>query len=62
MDRTERRNLARKIAKAEKKYKKADSKDKQKIENEIIQLSSQIESLDDMILIDEEIRKILLDN
>ena len=60
MKRKELRALARKIAKAEQKLSKAnDSKEIKQIQQEIMSLSAQVDSLDDIIRLDEFIQDIL---
>ena len=61
MKKKELKNLAQKIAKAELIIQSSDSTtlDKQKAEQEIMRLSSHVDKLEDMIIIDEMVQEIL---
>ena len=61
MKKKELKNLAQKIAKAELIIHSSDSTtlDKQKAEQEIMRLSSHVDKLEDMIIIDEMVQEIL---
>lgn len=62
MKRKELKKLAQKIAKAEQNLSKAASKEEtERYQDEIIRLSGQIDGFEDMLLLDEEIQKILND-
>ena len=62
MKRKELKKLAQKIAKAEQNLSQATSKEEtERYQNEIIRLSGQIDGFEDMLLLDEEIQKILND-
>ena len=60
MTNKELKNLARQIAKLEKKIRKSSGKERAKFQNEIMELASQL-TLNDMIFIDECIRHNWLD-
>ena len=61
MKKKELKNLAQKIAKAELIIQSSNSTtlDKQKAEQEIMRLSSHVDKLEDMIIIDEMVQEIL---
>lgn len=62
MKQKELKKLAQKIAKAEQNLSKATSKEEiERYQDEIIRLSGQIDGFEDMVLLDEEIQKILND-
>lgn len=55
------KNLAKKIASQERKLQEATSlEEKQRIENEIVRLSSCVKTVDDMVRLDEAIQDLLL--
>lgn len=57
------KNFAKKIAQFEKIIQKSEDKDAvHKAEKEIMKLSGQVKSLEDMIIIDELVQEILSDN
>ncbi len=57
------KNFAKKIAQFEKIIQKSEDKDAvRKAEKEIMKLSGQVKSLEDMIIIDELVQEILSDN
>lgn len=64
MKKKELKNLAQKIAKAERVIQSLDSTtaDKSKAEQEIMTLSSHVDKLEDMIIIDEMVQEILEKN
>lgn len=63
MKRKELKNLAQKIAKQEQILQNSnDSKEIAKAQNEIMKLSGCVESMDDMIIIDEIVQEILSKN
>ena len=60
MKRKELKALAKKIAKVEQKLRKAeDPKQKKRLEAEIMELSGQVDSLEDMVIVDEMVLEIL---
>lgn len=60
MKRKELKILARKIAKKEQKLRNTeDSSQKKRLEAEIIELSGQVDSLEDMVIVDEMVLEIL---
>lgn len=60
MKRKERKQLAQKIATIQKKYDTStDMKEKQRLEIEIMNLCSQVDSMEDMIAIDEMVMELL---
>lgn len=60
MKRKERKQLAQKIANAQRKYDKStDMKEKSRLEAEIMELCSQVESMEDMIAVDEMVMELL---
>ena len=62
MKRKELKKLAQKIAKAEQNLSKSTSKEEiERYQDEIIRLSGLIDGFEDMVLLDEEIQKILND-
>lgn len=63
MKRKERKQLAEKIARAQRKYDNAsDMKEKQRYEAEIMELCSKVDNMEDMIAIDEMVMNLLLEN
>lgn len=60
MKRKERKQLAQKIAKLQKKYDAStDMKEKSRLETEIMDLCSQVDNMEDMIVIDEMVLELL---
>ena len=60
MKRKELKALANKIAKVEQKLRKTeDPKQKKRLESEIMELSGQVDSLEDMVIVDEIVLEIL---
>ena len=60
MKRKERKQLSQKIAAVQKKYDKSiDQREKQRYEIEIMNLCSQVDSMEDMIAIDEMVLELL---
>ena len=60
MKRKELKALAKKIAKVEQKLRKTeDPKQKKRLEAEIMELSGQVDSLEDMVIVDEMVLEIL---
>lgn len=60
MKKKELKILARKIAKIEQKLRNTeDPKQKKRLESEIIELSGQVDSLEDMVIVDEMVLEIL---
>ena len=60
MKRKERKQLAQKIAKLQKKYDAStDIKEKSRLEVEIMDLCSQVDNMEDMIAIDEMVLELL---
>lgn len=60
MKKKELKILARKIAKIEQKLRNTeDPKQKKRLEAEIIELSGQVDSLEDMVIVDEMVLEIL---
>lgn len=60
MKRKELKALAKKIAKVEQKLRKTeDSSQKKRLEAEIMELSGQVDSLEDMVIVDELVLEIL---
>lgn len=60
MKRKELKALANKIAKVEQKLRKTeDPKQKKRLEAEIMELSGQVDSLEDMVIVDEMVLEIL---
>lgn len=60
MKRKERKQLAQKIAKLQKKYDAStDMKEKSRLEVEIMNLCSQVDNMEDMIAIDEMVLELL---
>lgn len=60
MKRKERKQLAQKIAKLQKKYDAStDMKEKSRLEVEIMDLCSQVDNMEDMIVIDEMVLELL---
>lgn len=60
MKRKERKQLAQKIAKLQKKYDAStEMKEKQRLEIEIMGLCSQVDNMEDMIAIDEMVLELL---
>ena len=60
MKRKERKQLAQKIAKKKKKYDAStDMKEKSRLETEIMDLCSQVDNMEDMIVIDEMVLELL---
>lgn len=60
MKRKERKQLAQKIAKLQKKYDTStDMKEKSRLEAEIMDLCSQVDNMEDMIAIDEMVLELL---
>lgn len=63
MKQKEIKNLAKKIAQQELKLQKATSlQEKNEAENEIIKLSSKVNSIEDMVALDEAIQDLLMKN
>ena len=63
MKRKERKQLAEKIARAQRKYDAtSDMKEKQRLEAEIMELCSKVDNMEDMIAIDEMVMNLLLEN
>lgn len=63
MKQKEIKNLAKKIAQQELKLQKATSpQEKSEAENEIIKLSSKVNSIEDMLALDEAIQDLLIKN